>query len=200
MLTQQSTTSTQYWFQRLDVRPLLYCCFMAYRSCSPFTIHALLLLLLQIAVPRDVLRSMLPKAVNISFNALSIDSDQSTSDTVVAVSSGAVECPESAYPAFQAALTDVCAALSEDIVRNGEGVQHVIKVKVSGATTEALARAVGKSIVNSPLFKCAVAGNDPNVGRLVAAIGKCVGSHPDGGRQLDMSKSWIKMGGLEVRV
>jgi len=59
--------------------------------------------------------------------------------------------------------------------RNGEGVHHVLRVRVSGAPNQALARGVGKSVVNSPLFKCAVCGNDPNVGRLVCAIGKYVG-------------------------
>jgi glutamate N-acetyltransferase/amino-acid N-acetyltransferase len=158
----------------------------------------LVYILTDIAIPRDVLRAMLPRAVAGTFNALSIDSDQSTSDTVVALSSRAVPAPPSAYAAFEAALTSVCASLSEDIVRNGEGVQHVIRVRVKGAPTQALARAVGKSIVNSPLFKCAVAGNDPNVGRLVAAIGKCVGVHPDGGRHLDLGKATIDMGGLRI--
>jgi glutamate N-acetyltransferase / amino-acid N-acetyltransferase len=158
----------------------------------------LVYVLTDVAVPRDSLRAMLPRAVDGTFNALTIDSDQSTSDTVVAVSSGVKPIAPEGYAAFEAALTSVCASLSEDIVRNGEGVQHVIRVQVRGATTKALARAVGKSIVNSPLFKCAVAGNDPNVGRLVAAIGKCVGVHPDGGRDLDMSRATLKMGGLEI--
>jgi glutamate N-acetyltransferase / amino-acid N-acetyltransferase len=158
----------------------------------------LVYVLTDVAVPRDALRAMLPRAVDGTFNALTIDSDQSTSDTVVAVSSGVKPIAPEGYAAFEAALTSVCASLSEDIVRNGEGVQHVIRVQVRGATTKALARAVGKSIVNSPLFKCAVAGNDPNVGRLVAAIGKCVGVHPDGGRDLDMSRATLKMGGLEI--
>jgi glutamate N-acetyltransferase/amino-acid N-acetyltransferase len=61
------------------------------------------------------------------------------------------------------------------VVRNGEGVHHVIRVRVSGAPDAAAARAVGKAVVNSPLVKCAVAGNDPNVGRLVAAVGKAAG-------------------------
>ena len=116
------------------------------------------------------------------------------SDTVVLMSSSAVPMPKGDGPraAFSAALTAVCSALAEDVVRNGEGVQHLIRVRVSGAPTDALARAVGKSVVNSPLFKCAVNGNDPNVGRLVAAIGKCIGDHPDGvraGKPLDLSRT-----------
>ena len=74
------------------------------------------------------------------------------------------------------ALLAVCRDLAEDVVRNGEGVRHVIRVAVRGAADAGFARALGKAIVNAPLFKCAVAGNDPNVGRLVQAIGKYVGA------------------------
>jgi glutamate N-acetyltransferase/amino-acid N-acetyltransferase len=66
----------------------------------------------------------------------------------------------------------VCRDLAEDVVRNGEGVRHVIRVSMNQRRESRLARALGKAIVNAPLFKCAVAGNDPNVGRLVQAIGK----------------------------
>ena len=166
----------------------------------------LVYILTDIAVPRDVLRAALPVAVDASFNCMTIDSDTSTSDTVVCVSSNAVPLSsDTTLAAFQDALNAVCAALCEDVVRNGEGVQHVMKVTVSGAPSRAIAVAVGKSVANSPLFKCAVAGNDPNVGRLVAAIGKCVGSLPAlsspsassaaGGGGHDVSKTTIRMGG-----
>jgi glutamate N-acetyltransferase/amino-acid N-acetyltransferase len=158
----------------------------------------LVYILTDVAIPKDTLRSILPKVVNGTFNALSIDSDQSTSDTLVCLSSGTKAISPNNYKDFEQGLLSVCGKLSEDVVRNGEGVQHVMKVNVTGATTEALARAVGKSIINSPLFKCAVAGNDPNVGRLVCAIGKCVGVHPDGGKHLDMSKATLHMGGLKI--
>ena len=157
----------------------------------------LVYLLTDVAVPRDALRAALPAAVHGTFNALSIDSDQSTSDTVVLLSSGAVPLGGASLADFTAALTAVCGQLSEDVVRNGEGVQHVMRVTVSGAPTEALARDVGKSIVNSPLFKCAVAGNDPNVGRLVAAIGKCIGNSP-AHRGTDVSRTVITMGGTQI--
>jgi glutamate N-acetyltransferase/amino-acid N-acetyltransferase len=98
--------------------------------------------------------------------------------------------------AFDAALARVCAELAEDVVRNGEGVQHVMRVAVRGAPSAALARAVGKAVVNSPLFKCAVGGNDPNVGRLVAAVGKCVGALP--GAPLDVSRVAMRMGGIDI--
>jgi len=89
----------------------------------------------------------------------------------------------------------VCRDLAEDVVRNGEGVRHVIRVAVTNAATPSLAAALGKAIVNAPLFKCAVAGNDPNVGRLVQAIGKYVGAHAP---ETDLSKLRASIGGIEI--
>ena len=153
----------------------------------------LVFLLTDLAIPRTDLRRMLPPAVDISFNSMSIDSDTSTSDTVWLLSSGQVPCPDQA--AFQNALNQVCRDLAEDIARNGEGVHHVMRVLVKGAPSAHLARAVGKSVVNSPLFKCAVCGNDPNVGRLVCAIGKVLGPvAPD----LDLRHLRIAMGGMPI--
>ena len=153
----------------------------------------LVYILTDLDIARDDLRAALRDAIDVSFNCMSIDSDTSTSDTVVALASGVVPCPDLA--SFRAALTQVCRDLTEDVVRNGEGVHHVIRVQVSGAPDTALARSIGKSIVNSPLFQCAVAGNDPNVGRLVAAIGKHVGAvRPD----LDLSRTRLTLGGVEI--
>lgn len=153
----------------------------------------LVYLLTDLAVPRAELRAMLSRVVDGSFNTISVDSDTSTSDTVVLVSSGKVPCPDLA--AFEAALRQVCRDLAEDVVRNGEGVRHVVRVEVKDAATPSLARALGKAIINAPLFKCAVAGNDPNVGRLVQAIGKYVGaSAPD----TDLSKLRASIGGIEI--
>ncbi len=134
----------------------------------------LVYLLTDVDVPRDALRAALRTAAASTFQCMSVDSDTSTSDTVALLSSRKVPCAD--LRGFQAELTRVCAELCEDIVRNGEGVHHVMRVKVRGAPTEALARGVGKSIVNSPLFQCAVCGNDPNVGRLVSAVGKYLGA------------------------
>jgi len=155
----------------------------------------LVYILTDLAVPRDTLRALLTKAVNTTFNRISIDSDTSTSDTVALISSGAVPCGADELAAFETALTLVCRDLAEDVVRNGEGVRHVIRVQVKNAATPSLACALGKAIVNAPLFKCAVAGNDPNVGRLVQAIGKHVGAHaPD----TDLSKLSASIGGIEI--
>jgi glutamate N-acetyltransferase / amino-acid N-acetyltransferase len=153
----------------------------------------LVYILTDLAVPRDPLRAMLAQAVDASFNCISVDSDTSTSDTVVALASGRVPCPDPA--AFASALATVCRDLAEDVVRNGEGVHHVMRVRVTGAPDPALARSLGKAIVNAPLFKCAVAGNDPNVGRLVQAIGRHVGAQAPG---TDLSRLKLRLGGVEI--
>ena len=153
----------------------------------------LVYILTDLAVPRDDLRSFLAEAVQDSFNAISVDSDTSTSDTVVLVSSGRVACPGRAE--FAAALRTVCADLAEDVVRNGEGVRHVIRVTVRRARDTEFARALGKAVANAPLFKCAVAGNDANVGRLVQAIGKQVGAASPG---MDLSAMRLRLGGIEI--
>ena len=153
----------------------------------------LVYLLTDLAVPRGELRALLAKAIDASFNAISIDSDTSTSDTVALISSGRVPCED--FGAFERALHTVCRDLAEDVVRNGEGVRHVIRVSVSNAASPLLARALGKAVVNAPLFKCAVAGNDPNVGRLVQAIGKHIGAFAP---KTDLSKLRASMGGVEI--
>jgi glutamate N-acetyltransferase / amino-acid N-acetyltransferase len=153
----------------------------------------LVYILTDVAVPRRELQEMLSAAVEPTFNSISIDSDTSTSDTAALVSSGRVACPD--LGAFGRALTGVCRDLAEDVVRNGEGVRHVIRVSVLNAADFRAARALGKAVVNAPLFKCAVAGNDPNVGRLVQAIGKHVGSLAQG---IDLSGMVLRMGGVEI--
>jgi glutamate N-acetyltransferase/amino-acid N-acetyltransferase len=150
----------------------------------------LVYLLTDAAVERAVLRQALSTAVEASFNAISVDSDTSTSDTVVALASGAAGPVGRAE--FQAGLTRVCRDLAEDVVRNGEGVRHVLRVTVRGAPDAASARLLGKAVVNSPLLKTAVAGNDPNVGRLVAALGKEAGAR---GIALEPARARLTLGG-----
>jgi glutamate N-acetyltransferase/amino-acid N-acetyltransferase len=153
----------------------------------------LVYLLTDLQVPRDDLRRLLTAAVDRSFNRISVDSDTSTSDTVALLSSAAVPCPDQGR--FAAALDTVCADLAEDVVRNGEGVHHVIRVEVRGAPSEPVARAVGKGVVNSPLVKTAICGNDPNVGRIAAALGKQIARHAPG---LDLSKLRLRLGGHDL--
>ncbi len=150
----------------------------------------LVFLLTDLDVPRDELRLSLKEAVDESFHRITIDTDTSTSDTVALLSSRLRPGPEPR--AFRDALTRVCRDLAEDVVRNGEGVHHVIRARVTGAPDATVARGVGKAVVSSPLFQCAVAGNDPNVGRLLAAVGKHVGAL---GLTLDPARFRMRMGG-----
>jgi glutamate N-acetyltransferase/amino-acid N-acetyltransferase len=150
----------------------------------------LVYLLTDLAVPRASLRRLLPAAVATSFNCISIDTDTSTSDSVVLLSSGRITCPDEA--AFAQALITVCRDLAEDVVRNGEGVRHVLRAHVHAAPDEATARSLGKAVVNAPLVKCAMAGNDPNVGRIIQAVGKHLGVQSV---DLDTSKLRIALGG-----
>jgi hypothetical protein len=98
-------------------------------------------LLTDLSVPRDTIARALKSAVHSSFNCVSIDGDQSTSDTVLCLSSGAVEAPGS-DDEFQKALMLVCQALARDMVRNGEGTQHVLRCSVLNAPSDELARCV----------------------------------------------------------
>ena len=155
--------------------------------------------LTDVAVPRDALQPMLKRAADVSFNCASVDADQSTSDALLCLSSGlkkvkagSSEGGRAQLEEFEQALTELCVALSEDVVRNGEGTTHVIRCKVVGAPTFELARGVGKAVINSPLFKAAVAGNDPNVGRLVSTVGSYLGRAAP---ELDLKECSMKMGG-----
>jgi glutamate N-acetyltransferase/amino-acid N-acetyltransferase len=153
----------------------------------------LVYLLTDLDVPRDALRAALDDAVEPSFNAITVDSDTSTSDTVLLVSSGRRAAPPAGD--FAAALARVCGDLAEDVVRNGEGVHHVMRVAVTRARTYEEARGVGKAVANSPLLKAAVCGNDPNVGRLLCAVGKHAGAAR---LPLDPAKVRMKVGGEAV--
>jgi glutamate N-acetyltransferase/amino-acid N-acetyltransferase len=153
----------------------------------------LVYLLTDLDVPRDALRRALDEAVQRSFNSITVDSDTSTSDTVVLLSSRRRAAPPAGE--FADALGRVCAELAEDVVRNGEGVHHVVRVTVMRGRTFDEARAVAKAVANSPLVKAAVNGNDPNVGRLLCAVGKHAGAL---GLPLDPAKVRMKMGGEVV--
>lgn len=133
----------------------------------------LVFLLTDLDVNRETLRGMLPSVVERTFNSISVDGDQSTSDMALLFSTcrrGGVAVGE-----FERALEEVCARLAEDIVRNGEGTGHVMRITTRGLPA-GTARAAAKAVANSPLVKTAVFGNDPNVGRIVAALGDFVGN------------------------
>ncbi len=122
-------------------------------------------------VEREELDRMLRAAVRDTFNMLSIDTDTSTSDTCAVLANG-LAGPVDAT-AFGEALTAGCLAMAEVIARDGEGATRMLRVKVRGAKDDHDARYIAKAINNSPLIKTMVHGADPNVGRILMAIGKC---------------------------
>jgi len=146
-----------------------------------------------VAVPRERLREDLSWCVQRTLNRLSIDGDQSTSDTAIILSSG-LQGPADPH-AFRSALHEVLAGLAFDIVRNAEGIGHAIRVRVERAQDEEVALGVARAVANSPLVKTAVFGNDPNVGRIVSAIGDYIGNT---GGKLETGRTIVRMGGEEV--
>lgn len=121
-------------------------------------------------VERDRLDRVFRRVVDRTFNTISVDGDQSTSDMVLCTSNGASES-EVSEEELEALLLPVCRTLAQEIVRNGEGTTHVIEVRVRGVEDRLLSQRVGRHVANSPLVKTAVFGNDPNVGRILAAVG-----------------------------
>jgi glutamate N-acetyltransferase/amino-acid N-acetyltransferase len=121
---------------------------------------------------------MLGTAVADTFNCITVDSDTSTSDTVLAFATGAAGHGELASmddpgaDALAAALADLCRQLAILVVRDGEGATRLIEITVTGAVDDISARRVAMSIANSPLVKTAIAGGDANWGRVVMAVGK----------------------------
>jgi glutamate N-acetyltransferase/amino-acid N-acetyltransferase len=113
---------------------------------------------------------MLRNAVRVSFNRLDSDGCMSTNDQVTLLASGAAGIPADASE-FEAALTDLCLELALKLLDDAEGASHNIHINVTGAETEADAVEVGRSIARNNLFKAAIYGNDPNWGRILAAIG-----------------------------
>lgn len=141
--------------------------------------------------PTDLNAYMLP-AIEASFNRISVDGDTSTNDTVLLLASGASGVRIGAEnAAFAAALTEVCTALAKQVVGDGEGLTHVVELRIDGAASDAEALRVAKAIAHSPLVKTAWAGSDPNWGRLIAAIGYS-------GTQIDPSRIDIRFGDLPI--
>jgi len=123
------------------------------------------------ALPAATLDRSLRDAVHTSFNMLSVDTDTSTSDTCVLMANGLAGAVDEG--AFLEALRAGCTRMTEMLARDGEGAEHLIRATVRGARDENDARRVAKSLINSPLVKTMVHGADPNVGRLLMAVGKC---------------------------
>ncbi|HEY7284378.1 MAG TPA: bifunctional glutamate N-acetyltransferase/amino-acid acetyltransferase ArgJ [Vicinamibacterales bacterium] len=125
-------------------------------------------------VPAPLLDRALRAAVDVTFNAITVDGECSTNDCVMLLASGASgsAITESTYPAFVDGLTAVCRELAIGIVRGGEGATKLVAVRVTGARSAADAKRCAKAIANSPLVKTAVHGGDPNWGRLIAVAGR----------------------------
>ncbi|OYX64993.1 MAG: bifunctional ornithine acetyltransferase/N-acetylglutamate synthase [Sphingomonadales bacterium 32-64-17] len=147
------------------------------------------------AVEPAFLQACLSAASDATFNCITVDSDTSTSDTVLTFATGkAGNAPltsieDTGADAFAAALHDVCRQLAHLVVRDGEGASKFIAVTVQGASSDESAHRVGLAIANSPLVKTAIAGGDANWGRVVMAVGKA-------GEPADRDKLGIAFGGV----
>jgi len=132
----------------------------------------IVLIMTDAQLEEEFLEYALKECTNESFNCISIDSDTSTSDAALLVSTGLKNHIDKNE--FMQALMKTCKYLARQIVWNGEGVQHVIEVKVKNCPNKKLAKLIGKNIVNSPLTKAAICGNDPNVGRIIGSMARQV--------------------------
>lgn len=141
-------------------------------------------------LPPGALRPMLRRVVDRTFNCMSIDTDTSTSDTVVLMANGLAG--KVRLGAFEKDLLKVCEYLAKEIARSGEGATKLITVDVKDATNDGQAKRIAKSVVNSPLVKTAVYGCDPNWGRVIMAIGKTFDP------AVDPAKVTINFGGTNV--
>jgi len=149
-------------------------------------------------IPAPILQALLKKGADKSFNCITVDSDTSTSDTLLLAATG--QGPKHRKPAsatdpilkdFRAALESLLTDLAVQVVQDGEGAEKLITIDVSGAASAAAARKIGLAIANSPLVKTAIAGEDANWGRIVMAVGKS-------GEKADRDKLSISIGGVEI--
>jgi glutamate N-acetyltransferase/amino-acid N-acetyltransferase len=124
-------------------------------------------------IPQTLLRRMLVRAGEVSYNRISVDGDTSTNDTLIVMANGAsaVRPDPKEMSVFEEALTETLQSMARQIVRDGEGARKLISVEVHGAISDASAAAIARSISNSPLVKTAIAGSDPNWGRILSAAG-----------------------------
>ena len=154
------------------------------------------------AIAPAFLQELLSAANLRSFNCITVDSDTSTSDTVLAFATGhagnaqLTSFADAGADAFAAALNDVCMQLAHLVVRDGEGASKFIEIEVTGAVSDESARHIGLSIANSPLVKTAIAGEDANWGRVVMAIGKA-GEPADRDKlSIRFADKWVAQAGL----
>ena len=149
------------------------------------------------ALPAPVLQELLSKGVDRSFNCITVDSDTSTSDTLMLFATAKAgnkvikDAKDKRLADFKAKLFDLLTDLAHQVVRDGEGATKFVTITVTGAAGRKAARTIGMAIANSPLVKTAIAGEDANWGRVVMAVGKS-------GEKADRDKLSIRMGGVLV--
>lgn len=149
------------------------------------------------AIDPAFLQTLLSEANGSTFNCITVDSDTSTSDTVLAFATGKAgnhplaSIDDAGTDSFASALHDVCRQLAHLVVRDGEGAQKFIEISVTGAGSDESARRIGLAVANSPLVKTAIAGEDANWGRVVMAVGKA-------GEPADRDRLSISFGATQV--
>jgi glutamate N-acetyltransferase/amino-acid N-acetyltransferase len=145
-------------------------------------------------VSAAVLQNYLTQSTETTFNAVTVDGDTSTSDTLLAFATGSADFTnpdDEKLAAFKSAFHDVLHNLAMQIIRDGEGIRKVMRIEVEGATSKEAAKKIAMSIANSPLVKTAVAGEDANWGRIVMAVGKA-------GEPADRDRLQIRFGDIIV--
>jgi glutamate N-acetyltransferase / amino-acid N-acetyltransferase len=164
---------------------------------APDMATMLVFLFTDAAVARPLLQGMVSELADATFNCITVDSDTSTSDSLVMAATGRAalapirDASDPRAAAFRAALHGVMLDLAHQVVRDGEGATKFVAVRVTGAATAADARRVAFAIANSPLVKTAIAGEDPNWGRIVMAVGKS-------GAEADRDRLAIRFGDILV--
>jgi glutamate N-acetyltransferase/amino-acid N-acetyltransferase len=190
------TTDTRASFKMAGKRIHMVGCAKGAGMIHPNLATTLAFVVTDAAIAPALLQTTLRDVCSRTFNAISVDGDSSTNDTLAVFANGAAGAPairarSAAHRAFATALEDVCRSLALQIVADGEGAQRVIEIEVRGAKTEAAAKRIAETIATSPLVKTAFAGGDPNWGRVFAAAGRS-------GVAFDPERVDIKMAGIPV--
>lgn len=142
-------------------------------------------------IGQEALQNLVSLHNETTFNSITVDSDTSTSDSLIVAATGASGVCVDGHDGFSAALHGVMQDLAHQVVKDGEGATKFVEIQITGAASDAEAKTHGMSIANSPLIKTAIAGEDPNWGRVVMAIGKS-------GAQADRDRLSIRFGDVEV--
>ncbi|MCZ2154676.1 MAG: bifunctional glutamate N-acetyltransferase/amino-acid acetyltransferase ArgJ [Bryobacterales bacterium] len=150
------------------------------------------------SLPVSALKRLLKEGADQSYHCISVDGDMSTNDTLLLLANGAsgVKVTKDEEPAFRKALFGLLRDLAKMIARDGEGASHLMTIRIRGARTDAEARRIGRSIANSPLVKTAVAGCDPNWGRILSAAGYSGVEFDPGTVSIRLQKTLVCRNGL----